>query len=369
MQLIAEIEDFDVKTVNCAPISAPLFTILINSYNYGQYVEQAIRTALTQTIPREQFEVLVIDDGSTDDTRDRIAKFGDNVRYYFQNNGGQAAAFNAGLARANGRFIAFLDADDFFTAEKLHRVSAVLAANPEIDLLYHSVFQVDAGANLMGIHPKTYPDEVINSPINAFVKGQLAEPMPTSGIVASNKLLQQILPVPLEYRICADSYIHHVAPLLATAIGYFSEPLAYYRIHASNHYNCYDKRSGLHSCKEERLVLQKTVNDLKAVESISLKFNIDVSEYLDRNSFKVIIQKAIYIRDTDGVFNALKLLYQNLDCLQNIAVPERVYRILSISIRLISGPYIFGILAGKFVNSLPHRMMYRVFYGQRGSSL
>src|SRR5882724_11723432 len=103
-------------------MSGPLFTVLIDTYNYGQYIEDAVDSALAQDFPREQFEIVVVDDGSTDDTPQRLQKYGDAIRYLRKPNGGQASAFNFGFEQAGGEIIALLDADDVWLPNKLQRV-------------------------------------------------------------------------------------------------------------------------------------------------------------------------------------------------------------------------------------------------------
>src|SRR5277367_2240435 len=103
---------------------APIFTVLIDTYNYGQYIEEAVNSVLRQEFPAEQREILVVDDGSTDDTEQRLAKFGEAIRYFKKPNGGQASAFNYGLQQARGELVALLDADDVWLPNKLRRMHA-----------------------------------------------------------------------------------------------------------------------------------------------------------------------------------------------------------------------------------------------------
>src|SRR5687767_10569881 len=87
-----------------------LVSIIINNYNYGRYVAEAIDSALAQTYPWTQ--VIVVDDGSSDDSRLVIARYGDHVGTILKENGGQASACNAGFDVSQGEIICFLDADD-----------------------------------------------------------------------------------------------------------------------------------------------------------------------------------------------------------------------------------------------------------------
>jgi glycosyltransferase involved in cell wall biosynthesis len=103
----------------------PLVSILINNYNYGRYLGDAIESALNQTY--RHAEVIVVDDGSTDDSRDVIASFGSRVISVLKANGGQGSAFNAGFAASRGNIICFLDSDDWFLSEKTAEVVAAFA--------------------------------------------------------------------------------------------------------------------------------------------------------------------------------------------------------------------------------------------------
>src|SRR5713226_5361501 len=98
---------------------SPVVTALINAYNYGQFIEEAIESVLTQHFPSDEMEILVVDDGSTDDTFERVKKYGERVRYLHKQNGGQASALNCGFAEARGEIVAELDADDVWRPEKL----------------------------------------------------------------------------------------------------------------------------------------------------------------------------------------------------------------------------------------------------------
>jgi GT2 family glycosyltransferase len=123
---------------------APRASIIIPVYNLRDFVGDAIESALAQTLPREQFEVIVVDDGSTDGSDDVIRRFLPHVRAQRQANRGLSAARNAGIHAARGAFLAFLDADDRFLPEKLAASLAVFAARPELGLVYSGVRYIDA---------------------------------------------------------------------------------------------------------------------------------------------------------------------------------------------------------------------------------
>lgn len=116
----------------------PSVSVVIPTFNSGPLVVQAVESVLAQTIAPE--EIIVVDDGSCDDTRQRLAPYRNSVHYLFQANQGVAAARNRGTQRATGEFVAFLDADDVWHPRKLELQLEVMARHPELGLLGTRVF-------------------------------------------------------------------------------------------------------------------------------------------------------------------------------------------------------------------------------------
>ena len=88
-------------------IAEPLVSIVINNYNYARFLPEAIESALAQTYPHK--EIIVVDDGSTDDSRRVMESYGDRIKPIYKKNGGQASAMNLGYEAAKGDLIYFLD--------------------------------------------------------------------------------------------------------------------------------------------------------------------------------------------------------------------------------------------------------------------
>jgi len=108
-----------------------LVSCIVPAFNAERYLREALDSIFAQTYPR--LEVIVVDDGSTDQTGRVIAAFGDRIRSFWQSNQGPATTRNFGLDAATGDFIAFLDADDLWHPEKLERQMACFRARPELD--------------------------------------------------------------------------------------------------------------------------------------------------------------------------------------------------------------------------------------------
>jgi glycosyltransferase involved in cell wall biosynthesis len=111
----------------------PKISVIIPVYNGAKFLPEAIANVEAQAHP--SLEIIVVDDGSTDDTATVAQTLGDRIRYIHQSNQGPAAARNRGLAIAQGTFVAFLDVDDQWPAEKLDHQLAAFAANPQLEIV------------------------------------------------------------------------------------------------------------------------------------------------------------------------------------------------------------------------------------------
>ncbi len=120
-------------------ISHPLVSVIIPAYNCDRYLAEAVESILNQTYT--SFEVIIIDDGSTDKTAEVAKSFGSKVTYCYQNNGGSATARNHGIELAQGSFLAFLDADDLWVEDKLAVQLEAFKNDPELHLVFGQVQQ------------------------------------------------------------------------------------------------------------------------------------------------------------------------------------------------------------------------------------
>jgi len=126
----------------CSSSRAPLVSIIIPTFNYGRYISNAINSALQQTYPN--VEIVVVDDGSTDETQVVLAKYEGKIRSIRQDNQGASAARNRGIREAEGEYIAFLDADDRYRPDNIARKLSYLQQRPEFRWCYSNCVWVDA---------------------------------------------------------------------------------------------------------------------------------------------------------------------------------------------------------------------------------
>ncbi len=223
----------------------PLVSILINNYNYGDYLGAAIESALSQTYVHT--EVIVVDDGSTDHSDQVLAQYQQLVRVVRQANGGQAAAFNRGFAESRGEIICFLDADDLFAPDKVEQVVAALQTDADLGWCFHPLvmWQVQTGEQSSSAATGSAGVYDLRSRMQ---QGKLTGHLPigpvTSGLCFRRSLLQRLLPMPEVIRITSDDYLKYAA--LGLAPGYvLMADLATQRLHGHNAYTARNDRRPL----------------------------------------------------------------------------------------------------------------------------
>ena len=113
----------------------PLISVVIPTFNYGTYIAACLDSVIAQTY--KKLEIIVVDDGSTDDTASIVAAYPD-VRYVYQENAGVSAARNKGLALAKGEYVAFIDADDYWAVDKLSKQIDFMEKNREYGIVFTS---------------------------------------------------------------------------------------------------------------------------------------------------------------------------------------------------------------------------------------
>jgi glycosyltransferase involved in cell wall biosynthesis len=220
-------------------------SVVINNYNYGRFLNQAIDSALGQTHPK--LEIVVVDDGSTDDSREILASYGDRIRSVLKPNGGQASAFNAGYAASNGELVCWLDADDVFLPEKVRTVENVLVAHPSAEWCFHTVryFRGESGQAIGS------PPPAATAPRRVDLRRRMErgtvdwEAPPTSGLCFRRSLLDRILPMPEKEGVTLhDNFQKFAAMALAEGV-YVESDLSLQRLHGANAYTLREDRERL----------------------------------------------------------------------------------------------------------------------------
>lgn len=208
----------------------PVFSVVIDNYNYGRFIGQAIDSILAQDVPAAAVETIVVDDGSTDDSREVVARYGDKVRLIAQKNGGQSAAFATGFAAATGQYVCPLDSDDYWTPDKLSSVAKAFA-QPGIGIVQHYQRDVDAVGKPLN---NPLPDWPPRYTIHDFLDGRFVNAA-TSSLAFRKEVLDKLLPVPKDVFYLYDDYLLDHG-LLECDVACIPRILGFHRIHGANNW-------------------------------------------------------------------------------------------------------------------------------------
>jgi glycosyltransferase involved in cell wall biosynthesis len=208
--------------------------VIVNNYDYGLFLKAAVDSALAQTHPHVR--VVVVDDGSTDDSRAIIESYGSRIVPVLKENAGQASAFNAGLEHATADVVIFLDADDVLHPEICAQVAHEFQDHPDAARVQYRMEVIDEGGNPTGI---VKPPDYVRLPSGDLRRHTMAFPfdlpwMATSGNAFRLNAVKRIAPVPEDdFRILADWYLVHLTTLLGNVLS-LDVVGAYRRVHDRN---------------------------------------------------------------------------------------------------------------------------------------
>jgi glycosyltransferase involved in cell wall biosynthesis len=213
----------------------PLVTALVDTFNHERFLEQALVSVLDQGLSPSELEIVVVDDGSTDQTPSVVQKFLPRVKYLRKKNGGQASAFNAAFPEINGQIVSLLDGDDWWAKGKLSTVIDALEQNREISAVGHGFYDVDEATNNIQVCvPQETKDLNLETPQAAGEALLRWHFLRTSTITVRRKAFEQVIPIPEQFVFSADSPIAMVS--MARGVRILAMPLCYYRRHSGNLY-------------------------------------------------------------------------------------------------------------------------------------
>ncbi|MCL5951129.1 MAG: glycosyltransferase [Chloroflexi bacterium] len=208
----------------------PKVSVVIPTYNRAQLIRETLRSVLAQTY--HDFEVVVIDDGSTDNTQEALVAYGSQIRYFRKDNGGQASARNLGIRVASGEYIAFLDSDDLWLPSKLEeQVTTLVTARTKWVYCDAELFDGATGRTV-GLYSRQN---------NRPYEGHVARQLLLNDFIAS--------PTPIIHREVFDrvGYFDESALLRSRedwemwlriaphySVAYLAKPLARYRLHSGS---------------------------------------------------------------------------------------------------------------------------------------
>ena len=240
--------------------------VVVTNHNYGRFLAEAIESACAQSHP--DVHVVVVDDGSTDDSREVLRGFEDRVEVVLKEQGGQASALNAGLERCRGEVLLVLDADDVLRPQAAERVAAAFAAGPQLSKVQFPMEIVDAAGRPTG---EVKPGGHLRAPVGDQRRAELASPfdlpwLPGGGTGFRAEAVRRILPIPAaDYpRSGADWYLVHLTALLGEA-ALLEEVCASYRVHGGNSYELAGDEIDLDHVREAIVFAGATTRSLEAL--------------------------------------------------------------------------------------------------------
>jgi len=205
-------------------------SVVIPAHNCGRYLKRSIESVLSQSVKAD--EIIVVDDGSTDDTADIARGYGRQIVYVHQANSGASVARNAGIKAAKGDWIAFLDSDDQWLPDKLQKQRALILSHPQLRWCCSNCLQISEGRE--SIYDK--PDRIEAVIPNGEAGFNYLEGYPAgvrghtdTMVIKKELLIEAGLFSPDQKRINDDDMWLRIA-YIEPFIGYTAEPLAiYYR--------------------------------------------------------------------------------------------------------------------------------------------
>ncbi|WP_210529335.1 glycosyltransferase family 2 protein [Rubellimicrobium arenae] len=211
----------------------PSISVVINNYNYGTYLGSAIESALGQDYDGI-VQTIVVDDGSTDHSRQVLSQYAGRITAVLKENGGQASALNAGVRASSGDILCFLDADDWWAPGKLTSVVAEFRSDPRCSLVYHRLQPVRAdGTPTLKPIPRTLCRGDLQRRLERSA-GWWPFPM-TSAVAVRRAAWEAAGDIPETFRISADAWLVGIYPFLGR-VAASPDSLGFYRLHQNHWY-------------------------------------------------------------------------------------------------------------------------------------
>lgn len=238
----------------------PLVSVILPTYNRANMVRHAIESVLEQTYT--DFEVIVVDDGSTDNTMETLAPFAGRIHYIRKDNEGFAAlARNAAMKHARGEFIALIDSDDTWTPTKLETQMRMFQEQPDTGLVSGHVGIIDTNGHLIDPGPVHKWLHATNVELQDIV---LRSPLHASTLLIRRNHMNDSLPFDPRFRICEDW--HLCLTIAAKApIRFVDDVIAHLRIHESNSTNAFVSSD---------IIAERLLHRLTVIEEVFPTFNI-----------------------------------------------------------------------------------------------
>jgi glycosyltransferase involved in cell wall biosynthesis len=211
-----------------------LVSVVIANHNYGRYLRDCIDSVLAQTYPA--VEVIVVDDGSTDESRDVLRSYEGRIHIILQENRGQGVAFDAGVAASAGEFICFLDSDDGWYPHKAERVVDAFTRQPRADWLRHKLAIVDEALAPLDRFAPPFEGSGLVPPDRRLFLERIV--LAGTALAVRRSVIDRVFPIgsPKEFAYADDMLL--LARIFAARLWGYSldEVLGFYRRHSGQRF-------------------------------------------------------------------------------------------------------------------------------------
>lgn len=202
----------------------PTVSVIIHTYNNEKFIGETIDSVLNQTY--NDYEIIVVDDGSEDGTRDALLPYMQKIRYHYKENGGIASAKNTGISLSNAEFIAFLDHDDLWVPDKLKIQMEYFDVHPHIGLVYAKYASFRDDKELRTKPEKGYSGWIFKNLLSKSI-------VQTSTVMVKRECLNAVGPYDESFKL-ADEYDMFLRIAKRFQCGFVDKRLTRYRVHDMN---------------------------------------------------------------------------------------------------------------------------------------
>lgn len=322
--------------------SVSSISVVVNNYNYGRFIRPCLDSVMRQVVDLP-VEVIFVDDGSTDDSLTILSPYRDGMTVITQDNRGQGAAINAGVAAATGDLIFLLDSDDVWEPGKLASCVHALAAHPDAVAIQHGYRLIDGGGNAAG--PGKGKDLSQGRLSAREVVEMQAVLAPTSCFGLRASAVGAVFPIPEDiFPIRADFFLHAMLCEAGKLLAIPAE-LTQYRLHGDNQY------SGRFSEASARADLKRTRAFADwLLEERQIRVNLGRSFYYSRAE---TVRRRRDGRPVRAILGSMSFAFQTLLPWRKVGPPHirlaRALVVLTLAISPTMGIALFNFLTGSRV--------------------
>ena len=240
----------------------PKVSVVIPAHNRARFLPACLHSILAQSF--KDFEVIVVNDGSTDSTAQIVASF--PVRYFYQENKGAPAARNKGLELAQGEYITFLDSDDILLEGALQKPADLLDKYPLVGFTYAQAYVIDEEGHIFGMWSKPAREPYIREGREELRRLMLGNYIPSPTVMVRRRCLEEVGAYDTSFVHGSQDFDLWVRLAKKYSVGYIAEPLAKFRLHTDS---MSSTRKSKHTERSNTIILESIFNDPELKPTLS----------------------------------------------------------------------------------------------------